>query len=353
MQHITRIAILLLILTSGIVLPTISHSAETEIAGDNLVVEGLVANSLNLTYTEVKNLPQVSEIALLKCVYSPSGAPFNWTGVPLFYLLNLAKVQTGATEVVFRGADGFSSSLTLDKAMHPTTLLALQVNGTALPETYKIAAPCKEGYKWVGWIDEIEVVDYDYKGTYESQGFSDDADIPGCITLPETEPQYITVNITQNENLNMIAFSESNFSSIVFNETTRNIELSFEENAASSFTFLTVPRKLLNPPFRVLSDNMSIQCNVMQSQTNSFIYFVMSPGAQRLEIKGILSADITGPHGVPDGRVDLRDVSYVARRFMLTPSSPSWDSRTDLNGDDKIDMQDVAIAASHFGEEVQ
>jgi len=313
----------------------------------------------------VGDFPQVSEIAVLKCVYAPSGAPFNWTGVPLFYLLNLARVQLGAKEVVFRGADGFSSSLTLDKAMHPTTLLALEVNGTTLPETqalyggmpagypYKVVAPCKEGYKWVGWIDEIEVVDYDYKGTYESQGFSDDASIPSCIALPETEPQYSTLDTGEDASLSITAFCDSNFNGTIFNETTKHIQLSLSENSRSSFAFLIVPKKLLISVFTVLSDDILTQCNVMQSQTNSFIYFAISQGTHSVEIKGFLPADITGPQGVPDGRIDLRDVSYVAKHFMSTPNTASWDPWTDINANGKVDMQDVAIVASHFGEEIQ
>jgi hypothetical protein len=285
--------------------------------------------------------------------------------VPLFYLLNLARVQLGAKEVVFRGADGFSSSLTLDKAMHPTTLLALEVNGTTMSETqaligglpagypYKIVAPCKEGYKWVGWINQIEVVDYDYKGTYESQGFSDDASIPNCTALPETEPQYTTLSISQQANLNIIVFSDNALNGAVFNEATKHVQLSLSENSTSSFAFLIVPKRLLNPTFMVLSDDILTQCNVIQSQTNSFVYFAISQGAHSIEVKGTLPADITGPRGVPDGRVDLRDVSYVAKHFMSTANTPSWDSRADLNANDKIDMQDVAIVASHFGEEIQ
>lgn len=365
MQHLIIVATLLSILTSGIILPVISHSGELDISANNLVIEGLVSNPLNLTYEEVESFPQISEIALLKCVYAPSGAPYNWTGVPLLYLLNLAKVQTGAKKVVFRGTDGFSSSLTLDKAMHPTTLLALEVNGTTLPEIqalygglpagypYKVVVPCKDGYKWVGWIDEIEVVDYDYLGTYESQGFSDDASIPNCTALPETEPAYTTLNITQQADLNLTVFSDSTINSAVFNETTQHIQLSLTESALDGFVYLIVPKKLLNPDFLVFSDGTPTQFSVIQSQTNSFIYFAMSQGAHSIEIKGILQADITGPQGVPDGRVDLRDVGYVARRFISTPNDPYWDSRADLNVDDKIDMRDVAIVARNFGEEIQ
>ena len=33
------------------------------------------------------------------------------------------------------------------------------------------------GYKWINQITAIEAVDFDYKGTYESQGYSDDGDV--------------------------------------------------------------------------------------------------------------------------------------------------------------------------------
>jgi hypothetical protein len=51
-----------------------------------------------------------------------------------------------------------------------------------------------------------------------------------------------------------------------------------------------------------------------------------------------------------DGTVDMRDVSYVARRFMCLPSDPLWDSITDINSDGKIDMKDISTVARHFGE---
>jgi rhodanese-related sulfurtransferase len=51
-----------------------------------------------------------------------------------------------------------------------------------------------------------------------------------------------------------------------------------------------------------------------------------------------------------DDRVDMKDVSYVARRFMCLPSDPLWDSIADLNSDGKVDMKDISIIAKHFGE---
>ena len=64
-----------------------------------------------------------------------------------------------------------------------------------------------------------------------------------------------------------------------------------------------------------------------------------------------LVGDITGQGGSPDWNVDMKDVSYVARRFLCLQSDPLWDSNADVNGDGKVDMKDISIPARHFGEQ--
>jgi hypothetical protein len=51
-----------------------------------------------------------------------------------------------------------------------------------------------------------------------------------------------------------------------------------------------------------------------------------------------------------DGKVDIKDVSFVAVRFGITPSHPLWDPVADLNGDNKIDIKDISTVARHYGE---
>lgn len=204
--------LLLLLLVLAIVSPLLFQVSAN--GSSDLMITGLVSNPINLTYSKVETFPMIWELASLQCVGASSGTFYNWTGVPLFYLLQLANVQSGAREVVFRAEDGFSSSLTLEDALHPTTILALKVNGTTLPVEdgywygglaggypYKVVVPCRWGYKWVGWIDEIEVVDYDYKGFYESMGYSDEAEIPNCTRLPQTTPPYAEFNMTWQDTL--------------------------------------------------------------------------------------------------------------------------------------------------------
>jgi hypothetical protein len=69
--------------------------------------------------------------------------------------------------------------------------------------------------------------------------------------------------------------------------------------------------------------------------------------------------DLTGPQGgVPDGKVDIRDVSLEARNFGVNEENPNWDPWLDLTGvvylehDCMIDMRDIALVASRFGQTI-
>jgi hypothetical protein len=62
-----------------------------------------------------------------------------------------------------------------------------------------------------------------------------------------------------------------------------------------------------------------------------------------------LLGDITGMTGKADGRVNMVDVAYIILQFGTTPTSSKWNPKADLNGDGKVDMEDVSIAIQNFG----
>lgn len=53
-----------------------------------------------------------------------------------------------------------------------------------------------------------------------------------------------------------------------------------------------------------------------------------------------------------DGRVDMKDVSYVAKRFWCVPGDVLWDAVADVNGDGRIDVKDIGMVARHFLEHI-
>jgi len=263
---------------------------------DWLVIEGLVENPLNISYAELWNFPLVSEVTMLQCV--GSGAPpygpaitYNWTGVPLFYLLNLAKViPEGYREVVFNATDGFSSSVLLETALHPTTILALEANGTDLEQIggfgsgYRVVLPCRWGYKWVKRIKQIIVVDYDYKGTYEQYGLSDEAIRPNC-TLPSTSPPIRSFNAKEH-----VIQTLSNSSIELFNFDS-NGRLTFHvvgPQGTTGYFYVTFPRDLLTHPYQVYVDEDPIEHDQIDAGSNVNLFFTYSHSTvvQKIIIKG-------------------------------------------------------------------
>lgn len=147
---------------------------------DMLLVDGLVEHPLNMSLKELAAMPNTTVVAALYCVDFPTSPVRDgdqWTGVRLALVLERAGVSPSAVKVVFRAADGYSTDLTVTTAEHEDVILAYQQNGVTLPEKLRLVVPGKWGYKWISKPDHIELADYDFKGTWESRGYSDEAEV--------------------------------------------------------------------------------------------------------------------------------------------------------------------------------
>jgi DMSO/TMAO reductase YedYZ molybdopterin-dependent catalytic subunit len=131
-----------------------------------LEVKGLVDKPLALSLTDIKALPQRTQITRHDCVEGWS-AIGEWQGVQLGHLLDAAKVKQGAKFIVFRCADTlygreYYESIDMVDAYHPQTIIAHALNGEPLPE--KNGAPLRMrierqlGYKQAKYVKAIEAV---------------------------------------------------------------------------------------------------------------------------------------------------------------------------------------------------
>lgn len=150
----------------------------------NLTIDGKLDTPYTFSYENFTLLPSVEIKATLQCVTGPIGTAI-WKGVTLKYLLNLVNPTEDALEVVFYGIDGFSSSLTISEVIKYDVILAYEMNGVPLPREegfpLRVVAPYHIGYKWVKYLDHVELVDYDYKGYFEVRGYSDDGLLSSSI----------------------------------------------------------------------------------------------------------------------------------------------------------------------------
>ena len=50
-----------------------------------------------------------------------------------------------------------------------------------------------------------------------------------------------------------------------------------------------------------------------------------------------------------DGKVDINDVSIVAKALGSCAGQLNWNPAADLNGDNKVDVLDCSIVCANFG----
>jgi DMSO/TMAO reductase YedYZ molybdopterin-dependent catalytic subunit len=158
----------------------IPPSVEAE--GWALDVRGEVDNPTKYTFESLQtSFTVIEEFAVLTCISNEVNGDLighsRWGGVRLSEVLEAAGVQSDAVDVVFYGADGYTDSIPLEVAMHPTTIVAVSQNGRPLTQAHgfpcRMRVPMIYGMKNVKWLEAIEVVPTDFKGYWMKRGWSD------------------------------------------------------------------------------------------------------------------------------------------------------------------------------------
>jgi DMSO/TMAO reductase YedYZ molybdopterin-dependent catalytic subunit len=134
---------------------------QIDLAGYRLKVTGKVDHPLSLAYDELRCLPRIecASCTLICPGFFTDHA--TWAGAPLAYVLKLAGIQDGASQVTLVSADGYATPLTLNEALSDDAMLAYEQNGQPLPILHgfpvRAVLPSRAGGKWVKWLVEIIV----------------------------------------------------------------------------------------------------------------------------------------------------------------------------------------------------
>ena len=169
-----------------------NHFRTAQISADswNLEVNGLVSTPLKLSYDDLVLVPSVRRAVTMECAGNVSGGigvgNAVWSGVPLAEVLKRAGPKSGAITVVFHGADSgegeglppdthFARAIPLEKAMDGSTLLAYEMNGTALPADHGFPLRALVG-GWYGmdsvkWLTRIEIIDQPFQGYFQQKHY--------------------------------------------------------------------------------------------------------------------------------------------------------------------------------------
>jgi DMSO/TMAO reductase YedYZ molybdopterin-dependent catalytic subunit len=159
-----------------------------------LRIEGLARRSLELSPSDLEAMPQTTLTSVLQCagngralqeprvpgVQWLHGAvgQASWTGVRLRDLLDQAGVAAGAAHVGLEGADVppkpsvpvFHRSIPMERALDPTTIVALRMNGERLPHAhgapFRLVVPGWAGDHWMKWLRTVRLQREETPGFY-------------------------------------------------------------------------------------------------------------------------------------------------------------------------------------------
>jgi len=168
-----------------------NYTPSVTLAEWKLQIDGEVERPVALTMDDLKKLPRVELVGVLECAgngrgfYRPQVAGTQWqwgsvgnarwTGVRLADVLKRAGIKASGREILFDGADeplgtmpDFRRTITREKALHPDTLLAYEMNGQPLTPDHgfplRVIPPGWAGDSWVKWLTHIQVLPQEYDG---------------------------------------------------------------------------------------------------------------------------------------------------------------------------------------------
>ena len=146
-----------------------------------LVVDGEVEKPLRLDWNEFQRLPMTESVSDFHCVEGWSVLGCRWKGVRFKDLADIVKPKEAARFVSFECADGYSTSLPLDKLLEDDVLLAIKLDGKTLEEglgaPVRLVVPNKYAYKSALWVTHIRFTRAKELGFWEKRGYSDTADV--------------------------------------------------------------------------------------------------------------------------------------------------------------------------------
>ena len=172
--------------------------AAVDAAAWTLQIEGEVATPSMLTMDEIRRMPSATITATLECAgngrsfYDPPVAGVQWSkgavgtarwkGVRMADVLKRAGVRTTGKFVVMNGADralgsmqDFLRQVPIDKAMHPDTLIAYEMNDQAIPSLHgfplRAIIPGWEGAYSMKWLNSLRVIDREFDGFWVATAY--------------------------------------------------------------------------------------------------------------------------------------------------------------------------------------
>ena len=168
--------------TSGWRIYTIGSSIpRIDPASYRLTIAGAVERPVTYTLADLRGLPAAKQVSDFHCVTGWSVDDVHWRGVRFADLLAEARPRKDAGTLRFVSDQvPYDDTLTLEQALSPDAMLALDMDGRPLSAAHgfpaRVVMPRMYGYKNVKWVTRIELeTTYDRIGYWEQRGYDKDA----------------------------------------------------------------------------------------------------------------------------------------------------------------------------------
>ena len=140
-----------------------------------LEVGGMVKEKKVWRLPELYALPQVSQVTRHICVEGWS-AIGKWSGPRFSDFLQRIGADTTARYVGFKCADDYYTSIDMQTALHPQTIMAFKYADQVIPPKYgfpwKLRAPTKLGFKQPKHVMALFVTNENPGGYWEDKGYN-------------------------------------------------------------------------------------------------------------------------------------------------------------------------------------
>jgi DMSO/TMAO reductase YedYZ molybdopterin-dependent catalytic subunit len=169
--------------------PVLDLGLQPDVTKDDwrLSVDGLVANSITLSYAQLLALPQAESVSDIHCVTKWSRYDNHWVGVSSRDLIALVRPKAEAAHVIFHAYDGYTTNVTLEAFAADDVMIAHSWEGYPITRQHggpvRIVIPRYYFWKSAKWVKRIEFSRDDKPGFWETRGYHNVGD-------PWTEERY-------------------------------------------------------------------------------------------------------------------------------------------------------------------
>lgn len=185
--------------------------------------------------------------------------------------------------------------------------------------------------------------------THLQEYVKDSVQVATMIYIEEAE----VLHHTTDSELCITTVSNSSVGSFEFS-TTSDITINFSvvgPPGTIGFCYVAIPTALWSEGFKIIvGDEEYIISNPFKNIHESLLNFTyVHPN--RVTIKTLIQAcipvDLNG-----DGKVDMQDLYIVIQAFGSYPDHPKWNPIADVDSDDKVDLRDVYLVIKSFGKSI-